>query len=169
MSQRPGLIVVGVDGSREGDAALAFALEEAARCGDAVQVVTAWHVDLPPLSYPSLPQAGTLPTRSELREHAEEVQRQALARASVPAETPVTCKVVEGLAGQRLVEAARAGRLLVVGSRAIGPIRAALLGSVSRYCAHNAPCPVVVVPDGYPTPDAQEREALVSARTSATV
>ncbi len=31
MSQRSGLIVVGVDGSPQGDAALAFALEEAAR------------------------------------------------------------------------------------------------------------------------------------------
>jgi Universal stress protein family len=77
MSQRPGIIVVGVDGSREGDAALAFALEEAARCGDAVEVVTAWHVDLPALSYPILPEAGTLPTRSELKAHAEAVQAEA--------------------------------------------------------------------------------------------
>jgi nucleotide-binding universal stress UspA family protein len=58
----------------------------------------------------------------------------------------VSTEVVEGLAGQALVESARHARLLVVGSRAIGPIRAALLGSVSRYCANHASCPVVVVP-----------------------
>jgi nucleotide-binding universal stress UspA family protein len=167
MSQGSGLIVVGVEGSSEGDGALRFAVEEAARCGDAVEVVTAWHVDLPPLSYPTLPQAGTLPSRGELREHAKEAQQQALARASVPAGTPVSCEVVEGLPGQRLVEAARTARLLVVGSRAIGPIRAALLGSVSRYCAHHASCPVVVVPDATRTAGAREGAALIGARTRA--
>jgi nucleotide-binding universal stress UspA family protein len=163
MSQRPGIIVVGVDGSREGDAALAFALEEAARCGDAVEVVTAWHVDLPALSYPILPEAGTLPTRSELKAHAEAVQAEALARAGVPGGVTVSCQVVEGLAGQRLVEAAQKGRLLVVGSRAIGPIQAVLLGSVSRYCAHHTPCPVVVVPGAYMPIGSPEAEAVVLA------
>jgi nucleotide-binding universal stress UspA family protein len=164
MSQPAGLIVVGVDESPEGDAALTFALEEAARCGDAVEIVTAWHVDLPVLSYPAVAQAGTLPSPSELRADAERVQRQALARATVPAGVTVSSEVVEGLPGQQLVEAARTARLLVVGSRGIGPIRAVLLGSVSRYCAHHASCPVVVVP-GRRAEGGQEGEELVPART----
>src|SRR3954464_2703004 len=102
MSQRSGVIVVGVDGSPQGDAALAFALQEAARWGDAVRVVTAWHVDLPPMSYPTLPQAGTLPSRSELKAHAEDIQRRALERAGVPGDVPVSTDVVEGLAGHAL-------------------------------------------------------------------
>jgi nucleotide-binding universal stress UspA family protein len=38
--------------------------------------------------------------------------------------------------------------LLVMGSRAYGPRRAVLLGSVSRKVAERAPCPVLVVPRG---------------------
>lgn len=166
MSQPSGLIVVGVDGSPQGDAALEFALQEAARWGDSVHVVTAWHVDLPPLSYPTLPQAGTLPSRSELKAHAEDIQRQALERAGVPGDAPVSTEVVEGLAGHALVEAARDARLLVVGSRTVGEIRAVLLASVSRYCAHHASCPVVVVPDVRRAPGDKHDTALTSARTA---
>jgi nucleotide-binding universal stress UspA family protein len=45
-----------------------------------------------------------------------------------------------------LVAAAHGVDLLVMGSRAHGPRRAVLLGSVSRQVAEHAPCPVVIVP-----------------------
>jgi len=35
--------------------------------------------------------------------------------------------------------------MLVLGSRGFGPLKRAVLGSVSDYCAHNVECPVVVV------------------------
>ena len=45
-----------------------------------------------------------------------------------------------------LAEAAGHTDLIVVGARGHGRIGAALLGSVSTWLLHNAPCPVVVVP-----------------------
>jgi nucleotide-binding universal stress UspA family protein len=147
MAQESGaLLVVGVDGSPEGDAALAFALTEAARTGDSVELVTAWHVHVPALSHPVLPIGAMPEDRKALRHSAEAVQKRALQRVGVPPSVVVSCEVVEGAPGPVLVEAARTARLLVVGSRAIGPVHAGLLGSVSRYCAHHAPGPVVVVP-----------------------
>lgn len=149
--EHAGLVVVGVDGTPEGDAALAFALDEASRSGDAVEVVTVWHPVVPALAYPVVPVGATEPDREELRRSAAALQREALERASVPPGVEVSTQVVEGTPGPVLVHAARTARVLVVGSRALGSLRAALLGSVSRYCAHHAACPVVVVPAVQPS------------------
>ncbi|KAK7301115.1 hypothetical protein RJT34_11976 [Clitoria ternatea] len=35
--------------------------------------------------------------------------------------------------------------VLVMGSRAIGPIKRMFLGSVSNYCAHHSSCPVIII------------------------
>ncbi|XP_057442465.1 universal stress protein PHOS34 [Lotus japonicus] len=35
--------------------------------------------------------------------------------------------------------------VLVMGSRAFGPIKRMFLGSVSNYCAHHAECPVIII------------------------
>ncbi|KAH9737772.1 Usp domain-containing protein [Citrus sinensis] len=35
--------------------------------------------------------------------------------------------------------------LLVVGSRGLGKVKRAFLGSVSDYCAHHAVCPILIV------------------------
>ncbi len=45
-----------------------------------------------------------------------------------------------------LLAAARHLDLLVMGSRGRGPLRAAILGSVSHSVARQAPCPVIIVP-----------------------
>ena len=138
-------MVVGVDGTAESDAALAFALDEAARSGDSVKVVTVWHPTTPALSYPVVPMGSPRGPR----DHAP-LRRDAPARCpgagGGPADVQVSTQVVEGTPGPALVQAATTARLLVVGSRALGSVRAALLGSVSRYCAHHAAGPVVVVP-----------------------
>jgi nucleotide-binding universal stress UspA family protein len=166
MTTGPGLIVVGVDGSRRGVDALAFALDEAARCGDSVEMVTAWIVDLPQVSIPVVPVAVTPPAGQDLTTHAEEIQDRALAAVGAPkVGVSVARRVVHGDAGRVLVEASRNARLLVVGSRSLGPVSAALLGSVSGYCARHAACPVVVVPDRSGQA-AAEAEALLPRTTT---
>ncbi|RLN42195.1 hypothetical protein C2845_PM01G41720 [Panicum miliaceum] len=55
--------------------------------------------------------------------------------------------VVEGEPREALCRAAddMGAGLLVVGSRGLGAIKRAFLGSVSDYCAHHASCPIMVV------------------------
>eukprot|EP01135_Chromosphaera_perkinsii_P001201 Nk52_evm12s161 gene=Nk52_evmTU12s161 len=36
--------------------------------------------------------------------------------------------------------------MLVVGSRGLGKLKKAIIGSVSSYCLYNVPCPVLIVP-----------------------
>ena len=44
------------------------------------------------------------------------------------------------------VAAEREADLLVVGSRALSPLRRALIGGTARWCADHAPCAIVAVP-----------------------
>lgn len=144
MDHAEGLIVVGTDGGPEGDAALRFAVDEAERTGDSIEVVTTWRLEpIPVAPYLAMGQ----PTAENLQRAAQERQDAAVARVLGDSPTvTVSARVLPGDARIVLVEAAQHARLLVVGSRPMGPVRAVLLGSVSRYCAHHAACPVVVVP-----------------------
>lgn len=168
-SQTSSRLVVGVDGSPQGDDALAFALAEAARCGDEVLLVTTWDRTPVALGLPMTPV--TLPPSDEdLRDGARQAQAEALTRAlSVAGDHGVTVgsEVFEGDPGARLVEASRGARLLVVGSRSLGAVRAVLLGSVSRYVARHAECPVVVVPGRHEREhhDTHERGELPGSET----
>ncbi|PWA36883.1 universal stress protein A [Artemisia annua] len=55
--------------------------------------------------------------------------------------------VIRGNPKEMIVEAVEQmnADLLVVGSRGLGQIKRALLGSVSDYCVHHAKCPVLIV------------------------
>jgi nucleotide-binding universal stress UspA family protein len=56
----------------------------------------------------------------------------------------VRSHVVEGRAGDVLIEASRHAGLLVVASRGHGSLSGLVLGSVSQTCVTHAACPVVV-------------------------
>ena len=146
-----GLIVVGVDGSESAQAALEFALEEAARWSAHVRVVSAFH---PPEYWPVVyGMAGGMvvpPTMAELADDAERTARQALTDATGSAgatarTVPVDVRVVPGSAGQVLLDQAADADLLVVGHRGRGGIASACLGSVGLQCVLHAACPVVVI------------------------
>ncbi|CAN1306986.1 Universal stress protein A-like protein [Linum perenne] len=55
--------------------------------------------------------------------------------------------ILEGDAKDKLCQATEQTHvdLLVVGSRGLGKIKRAFLGSVSDFCAHHAKCPVLIV------------------------
>jgi nucleotide-binding universal stress UspA family protein len=58
---------------------------------------------------------------------------------------PLTTGLLSGTAALAMAESGAGARMLVVGARGAGGFAAMVLGSVSRYVASRAPCPVVVV------------------------
>ena len=137
-TERP-RIVVGVDGFEPSMAALRWAIHQARRTGAVVEAVTAWHI---PVGTGWLP-AADMP---DYQEDAFDVLAEAMAQMYViDPDIEVCPRVVKGQAGQVLVDAAEGADLLVVGCRGHGGGAGAMLGSVSQFCAHHAPCPVVIM------------------------
>jgi len=79
-------------------------------------------------------------------QEAESVLDEALER--VPSERSTERRLLRGVPAEALAEAARDLDLLLVGSRGYGPLKAALLGSVSSKLMRSAPLPVLVLPRG---------------------
>lgn len=149
-SIRPSVIVVGVDGTSTGQAALAFAMREAALRGSALEVVTTWQWNP---SYHST--RGEQP--ADVRGRAQQAQDGAIsATLAVTTAPPVISRhVLEGEPGPALLEVAKGADYLVVGTEPKGAVARAILGSVSRYCVRHATCPVMVVPSARPLGDEQ--------------
>jgi nucleotide-binding universal stress UspA family protein len=150
MGERERRIVVGVDDSAGGRAALAYALREADVRGTRVEAVVA--VDVP--EYWAEIYGAPIPTSSsavQLRRRGVERTRQILAEVRV-AQAPdlrgtpeVDVQAVGGNPAGVLLDAARGAELLVVGASRRGRLTGMVLGSVSLQCLLNAPCPVTVV------------------------
>jgi nucleotide-binding universal stress UspA family protein len=139
-------IVVGVDGSSEARAALEWAVEEARVRGAELDAVHVW--TYPPLTY----MTGLVPARVFPRDELAAAARELLDAAcdAVDVHGVRLDRILEeGPPAAQLVEAAKGADLLVVGSRGHGGFAGLLLGSVSSYCVHHAPCPVVVVPGAF--------------------
>jgi nucleotide-binding universal stress UspA family protein len=131
-------IVVGVDGSRHSQHALAWAAHFAAAYGARLDVVAAWEY---PQSYgwsaiaPEWSPAGDM----------EKVLDNAV--SSVFGSHPpagLDLQVREGGAAKVLLEASQNATMLVVGSRGHGGFAGLLLGSVSANVAEHASCPVFI-------------------------
>jgi nucleotide-binding universal stress UspA family protein len=61
------------------------------------------------------------------------------------ADIEVRSHISTGRPAHSLLDRAAGATLLVVGTRGLGRVAGALLGSVSRQVLQHAPCPVVVV------------------------
>jgi nucleotide-binding universal stress UspA family protein len=137
-----GVIVVGVDGVEDSEAALATAFAEADRRGAPVTAVHAWE-------YPQAASSGEVLPLVYDREWLADDERRILVEALRPfrekfPHVSVTERVVEGTAATALVDASSDAQLVVVGTRGRSPVRAVFLGSVARAAIRGAHCPVLV-------------------------
>ncbi|MCD2195263.1 universal stress protein [Actinomycetospora endophytica] len=161
-----GTVVVGVDGSPHADAALRYALEEAARRGASVRAVMACR---PPEMWMYAYDLDTAPSPERTRAAARTALEQRIEAVRAAAgrdvvDVPVEPVVSLGSPVPVLVDAARDAELLVVGHRGRGPWRSGLLGSVGLGTLLHAPCTVTVVPSVRGgDPDSVAVEARASA------
>lgn len=145
--ERPPAVIVGVDGTPAAQAALAWAAEVAARRGEQLRIVHG--LDMPMVM-------GVFSNSGSERYKASEQDREAghrlltesaeHARQARP-ELDVAIVLAPEDAPAVLLNEARHGDVIVVGSRGLGAVRALVLGSVSSRTASDAPCPVIVVPE----------------------
>jgi nucleotide-binding universal stress UspA family protein len=138
-------VAIGYDGLPESRTALAEAIDLARATTAPLKLVTV--AEPPPVSYGKGGGAGQ--GWHELKETIRESMRERLAEAerSIPDDIQVEPALVDGHPAQELARIAVAdGGVLVVGSRAYGPVRRVLLGSVSTELVRSAPCPVIVHP-----------------------
>jgi nucleotide-binding universal stress UspA family protein len=131
-------VVVGVDVSPVGEAAIAFAFEAAAARG--VPVIAVHTSGAPPRD------VRTVPRWSESIADAERDLAEALAGwCDKYPDVQVRRVVSKGHPARRLLELSEEAQLLVVGSRGHSELVGLVLGSVSHAMVHRAACPVVVV------------------------
>jgi nucleotide-binding universal stress UspA family protein len=77
----------------------------------------------------------------------------------LPESADVERALLEGIPSDSLADAMTETDVLVVGSRGYGPLHHVLLGSVSAKLMRAAPCPMLVVPRGAPSPAEDLRTA----------
>jgi nucleotide-binding universal stress UspA family protein len=137
-------IVVGVDGSKAAEAALAFAFEEATLRKLPLRIVCAW--EIPAIEYAG---ASFVPT-PDLADSAESEANDVLARIAATLGPDcgihVETAAVHGHPATVLVEQAKDATLLVLGARGHGALATLVLGSVSKAVAHHCPVPLTIVP-----------------------
>jgi nucleotide-binding universal stress UspA family protein len=136
----PGGVVVGVDGSGESRAALDFALAHASAAAVPLSVVFAW-----PPRMRAFTASAALPEAAGLEDPDRWLAEFAAGRCDRYPDVQVERRVLPVPAVQALVELSATAGLLVVGSRGLGAITEAVLGSVSQTVLRKSGCPVAVV------------------------
>ena len=139
-----GPIVAATDGSEESLRAVEWAAREAELRGLPLRIVSA--AALPPRMAEHQTASGVPTVADTVVNDRDRALAAATERATAVA--PDILVDADGLGGspaQAITEAGSGASMLVVGSRGMGAFTALILGSVSRYAAAHAACPVVVV------------------------
>jgi nucleotide-binding universal stress UspA family protein len=150
MSTFPTKILLATDGSKEAELASASAADLSEKTGSELHIVYVGHMPL--VSYES-PGATTLEPDlwRRMQEDAEQAARTMLDEL-VQREGQTGAEVAEVHARLGRPDAQIVGLadelgagLIVLGSRGLGPLRRALMGSVSDSVVRHAHCPVLIV------------------------
>ena len=145
----PSRILLATDGSEDANLAASTATDLAKSTGSELHVVyvepvsyiyqlTDWEAastDLPS----RLDQAAEIAARNWLEEQVQKIREEGGEIAGVHARVSYPDAEIVGLAGRL------GAGLIVIGSRGLGPLRRALMGSVSDSVVRHAHCPVMVV------------------------
>jgi nucleotide-binding universal stress UspA family protein len=140
MATRP--VVVGVDGSEESLRAVEWAAREASRHGAPLRIVSA--PAMPPRMYAS--DAPPPAVAKVLGGVPRRALGEAITRAGeVAPGLLIDADLLTGAPALAVTGSGSGALMLVVGARGAGGFAAMALGSVSRYAAMHAACPVVAV------------------------
>jgi nucleotide-binding universal stress UspA family protein len=140
-------IGVGYDGTREAEVALGLAGSIAAGAGAKLHVTAVVDGRVPPIGWSALARGGAATPRwedgvlAEMRSLRERVTS-AIAALGVTGHA----EVLRGRPTEALLKLSGGVDLLVIGSRRWGPVARVLLGSTGEALAHDAACPLLVVP-----------------------
>jgi nucleotide-binding universal stress UspA family protein len=140
MSTKP--VVVGVDGSEESLLAAEWAAMEANRHRLPLRIVSA--PAMAPRLHPFQVSPATI--ASALRDASARALRAAVTRAEeVAPSLEIATDLLSGPPALAVADSGSGAAILVVGARGAGGFAAMVLGSVSRYAALRATCPVIVI------------------------
>ena len=138
----PTKILLATDGSGEAELAASTAADLAAGSGSELHVVHVGHL-------PALYLAPTEVDPTHLEREARELLEEQVRRIEAGGGKVAEAHLRMGRADREVIELAEAigAGLIVLGSRGLGGIRRALMGSVSDATVRHAHCPVLVVRD----------------------
>ena len=144
MAAKP--VVAGTDGSRESMRAVEWAAREAVLRGAPLRIVSA--AGLLPRMIGSHGMSDHDTVADLLRQDRDRALVSAAERAAETAPgLLIDTDPLTGEPAQAVTESGAGALMLVLGSRGVSAFTAMVLGSVSRYAAIHASCPVVVVRD----------------------
>lgn len=138
-----GRVVVGLDGSEFGSAALQYAVAEAAVRESSVRAVAAY--DVPHPAFRADPELVARMRADVEAEVADSIARSIDEAHGTDFGVTIDLVVAEGPAAEAILGHADDAQLVVVGTHGKGLVRRVLLGSVSRQVLNDADRPVAVV------------------------
>ena len=138
-------ILLPIDGSKESMKAVEYALELASNTAARLDLI---HVLPTKLDFNSLTPGGYCPDLDCFEKDYEEDVRKVLNKiANQKSDVEVTTRVERGNASKVILRLAQRGcyNMIVMSTRAAGPISRLIFGSICSDVVSHAPCPVIVV------------------------